>query len=271
MPIRLLALDLDGTILIDLHIIKPRVQAAIRAAAAQGVHVTLATGRVYDVTHKFVDLLGLTTPTICSQGAMIYNGWTHEVIHHVDMPIPHTEKLIELARRHGLALNLNVNGQFYTEYLSPLTQQVLVGSGATVLETADLKKVLTTPALKGVIVLPATELDAALMALQQGLGAELSVVRSSDVLIEIFAANVSKGHALAALADHLGIPQSEVMAIGDHDNDIEMLAWAGLSVAMGNASQPAKAVAQVIAPPISEDGAAWAIEQFILQSSKVAG
>lgn len=264
MPIRLLALDLDGTILIDLHIITPRTQAAIRAAVAQGVHVALATGRVYDVTHKFVELLGLTTPTICSQGAMIYNGWTGQVIHHIDMPVPLAEKLIDLARLHNLALNLNVNGQFYTEHLSPMTRQVLVGSGATVLEIADLKEMLTVPALKGVIVLPAAELDAALAALQGGLGDELSVVRSSDVLIEIFAANVSKGHALAVLAHHLGVPRNEVMAIGDHDNDVEMLAWAGLSVAMGNASQPAKAAAKVIAPPISEDGAAWAIEEFIL-------
>jgi hypothetical protein len=90
------------------------------------------------------------------------------------------------------------------------------------------------------------------------------VVRSSNVLIEVFPVNVSKGHALAALADHLGVSQSEVMAIGDHDNDIEMLAWAGLGVVMGNGSEAAKAVAQVIAPPIDEDGAAWAIEKFIL-------
>ncbi len=270
MPIRLLALDLDGTILVDLHTITPRTQAAIRAAVARGVHVAIATGRVYDVTHKFVELLGLNTPTICSQGAMIYNGHTGQVIHHVDMPIPLAEKLVDLARRHHLALNLNVNGHFYTESLSPLSQEILVGSGATVLEVANLKEAMTIPPLKGVIVLPAAELGAALSALQRGLGAELSVVRSSDVLIEVFPANVSKGHALAALAQHLGIPQRQVMAIGDHDNDVEMLAWAGLGVAMGNASQPAKAAAKVIAPPISEDGAAWAIERFILQGDTVA-
>ncbi|MFN8454743.1 MAG: Cof-type HAD-IIB family hydrolase [Anaerolineae bacterium] len=225
MLIRLLALDLDGTILVDLHTITPRVQATIRAAVAQGVQVAIATGRVYDVTHKFVELLGLTTPTICSQGAMIYNGHTGQIIHHVDMPIPLAEKVIDLARTHRLALNLNVNGHFYTEYLSPLTQQILVGSGATVLEVADLKEIMAIPPLKGVIVHPAADLDAAFTTLQNGLGAELSVVRSSEVLIEVFPSGVSKGHALAVLARHLNIPQSEVMAIGDHDNDVEMLAW----------------------------------------------
>ena len=69
---------------------------------------------------------------------------------------------------------------------------------------------------------------------------------------------------METLAAYYGISQNEVMAIGDHDNDVEMIAWAGLGVAMGNASARAKAAADVIAPPFAEEGAAWAIEHFIL-------
>jgi hypothetical protein len=271
MPIRLLALDLDGTILLDLHTISARTQAAIRAAVAQGVYVTIATGRVYDVSHKFVQLLGLTTPTICSQGVMIINGHTGEIIYQESMTIPLAEKVIDLTRADKLALNLNVNGKFYTEYLSPLTQEILVASGATVLEVADLKQIMTHPPLKGVIVHPADEVEAKIAQLRVALGSDLSLVRSSNVLIEVFSPTASKGRALSILADYLGVAQEEVMAIGDHDNDVEMLTWAGLGVAMGNASPPAKATAKVIAPSIREDGAAWAIEQFVLQSSRVAG
>jgi hypothetical protein len=86
-------------------------------------------------------------------------------------------------------------------------------------------------------------------------------------LIEITAPNVSKGQALDTLAAYYNIPQSEVMAIGDQDNDVEMIAWAGLGIAMGNASPRAKAAADYIAPPLEEEGAAWAIEHFILEQT----
>jgi hydroxymethylpyrimidine pyrophosphatase-like HAD family hydrolase len=134
----------------------------------------------------------------------------------------------------------------------------------------DLKQVINMSPLKGLIVHPADEAGALIAELQSSLNGNLSVIRSHDVLIEITAPHVSKGYALAILADYYGIPQSEVMAIGDHDNDIEMIAWAGLGVAMGNASAGAKAVADVVAPLLSEEGAAWAIEKFILKSKQVA-
>ena len=85
-----------------------------------------------------------------------------------------------------------------------------------------------------------------------------------DTLIEVTPPNVSKGCALKTLAAYYRIPQSQVMAIGDQDNDVKMIAWAGLGVAMGNACPQAKAVADHIAPPLSEEDAAWVIEQFIL-------
>jgi hydroxymethylpyrimidine pyrophosphatase-like HAD family hydrolase len=147
--------------------------------------------------------------------------------------------------------------------LTSLTQEILVASGATVVQVRDLKQVRQTPPLKGLVVHPANEIEAVIKDLKAALGDSLSVVRSSKVLIELFSPTVSKGQALATLAQYLEIPQQEVMAIGDQDNDIEMIAWAGLGVAMGNASAGAKAVAQVVAPPITEEGAAWAIEEYI--------
>lgn len=272
MPIRLLALDLDGTILADLHTIPPRTQAAIKAAVDQGVYVSIATGREYDVTHKFVQMLGLTGPTICCQGALIYNAHTGETIGQEGLPLPLAHQLVDLARAHRLALHLHLDGAgVYTESATALSRQVLAEVGATVLEVSDLKQILTRPPTKGLIVHPADAAGGLVAELKSTLNGHLSVFRSHSVLIEITSPTVSKGYALASLADYYGIPQHEVMAIGDQDNDIEMIAWAGLGVAMGNASTGAKAVADVVAPPVGEEGAAWAIEQFILQGSKVTG
>lgn len=266
MPIRLLALDLDGTLISDWRTIPPRTQAAIRAAVKQGVHVTLATGRAYDVTRPYIEALGLTSPTICYQGALIYNGSTGETVHQETFAQPLAHHLIDLARAHSLTLYLNIDGAgFYTESATRTSRSLFMEIGARVIEVADLKQVATSPPVKGMIVHPPEGAGAVVAELQAALNGCLKVFRSHAELIEITSPGVSKGHALAMLAGYYGLSQDEVMAIGDHDNDIEMLAWAGLGVAIGNATAGAKAAAKIIAPPVTEEGAAWAIEQFILQ------
>ncbi len=265
MPIKLLALDLDGTLVADLHTIPARTQAAIKAATARGVYVIIATGREYAVTQKFVHLLGLTTPVICYQGAVIYDPQTGEAIASESLTLPLAYQLIDLARAQNLALSLYFNGKAYTEHSTPQSRTIYSDTGAILVEVSDLKQALTDPPLKGLIVHPPEEGATIVKRVQTVLGDRLRAIRSLDILIEVTAPNVSKGYALATLADYYDISQSEVMAIGDQDNDIEMIAWAGLGVAMGNASTGAKVVADYIAPPVSEEGAAWAIEYFILR------
>jgi HAD superfamily hydrolase (TIGR01484 family) len=100
--------------------------------------------------------------------------------------------------------------------------------------------------------------------LRQRFGGRMEVIRSHAMIVEGNPPGVSKGDALRRLAAHLDIPQAQVMAVGDQDNDASMLAWAGIGVAMGNGSLVVKAVAGWIAPPLAEDGAAVAIERFVL-------
>ena len=106
MSIKLLASDLDGTLVADLRIIPGRTQAAIKAAVERGVTVVIATGREYRVTQEFVRMLGLTTPVICYQGALIYNPQTGQSIASEGLPVPDVHQLIDLARVYDLALNL---------------------------------------------------------------------------------------------------------------------------------------------------------------------
>jgi Cof subfamily protein (haloacid dehalogenase superfamily) len=95
----------------------------------------------------------------------------------------------------------------------------------------------------------------------------LGVIRSHAMFVDINPLGVSKGDALQRLAAHLGIHQAQVMAVGDQDNDVPMITWAGVGVAMGNSSPAAKAAADWVAPPLAQDGAAVAIERFVLDSS----
>lgn len=264
MPIKLIASDLDGTLVADLHTIAPRTQSALKAAQKKGVHVTIATGREYPVTEKFIKMLGLTTPTICFQGALIYNPVTQQTLAGDSLPVPLAHQLITLARRDNLSLYFYLENTAYTENPTPHSEVIFAGIGTPLVQVGDLKKAITRPPVKGIIVHPAPETEAVIATLRTELNGQVSVFRSLDMLIEVTSQQVSKGNALAKLAAHLGIDQSEVMAIGDQDNDIAMIKWAGLGVAMGNASIGAKAAADFIAPPISEDGAAWAIEHFVL-------
>jgi hypothetical protein len=264
MTIKLLASDLDGTLIADLHTIPARTQAAIRAAMARGVHVTIATGREYPVTKKFVDILGLTTPIICYQGAMIFDPVNQTSIASEGLPLPLAHRLIDLARSHGASLYMYLNNRAYTEQPTPQSRAMLHSIGTPLDEVADLKQVITAAPVKGMIVHPAHETEALMTELRAGLNGNLNVFRSLDTIIEVTSPGVSKGKALARLAAYYGLDRSEVMAMGDQENDIDMLAWAGVGIAMDNATPAAKAAATHIAPPVTEEGAAWAIERFIL-------
>ena len=97
----------------------------------------------------------------------------------------------------------------------------------------------------------------------------MAVVRSHRSVVEASPLGVSKGDGLRRLADHLAISRAQTMAIGDQDNDVSMVAWAGIGVAMGDGSPAARAAADWVAPPLAEDGAAVAIERFVLSGAPV--
>lgn len=267
MTIKLLASDLDGTLIADLHHVPSRTRAAIQAAIDRGVQVTLATGREWKVTQKFMEMLGLSAPVICYQGALVYHAQTGQTIARQGLSLPQTRQLIDLARTHTLSLHLFLNGKVYTEFPTEQSRSLLAYIGSNIIEVDNLKEAVTSSPIKAMIVHPPADAGAVVIRLKAALGNNLSVFRSLEPLIEVTSPEVSKGRALATLAEYYGIAQSEVMAIGDQDNDIDMIAWAGLGVAMGNASPGAKAAADYVAPPIEEEGAAWAIERFILQKS----
>ncbi len=267
MTIKLLATDLDGTLVADLHTISPRTRAAIKAAAAQGVVVTIATGREYEITHKFVESLKLSGPIICHQGAIIQDAQTGQLIAIQTLPLTETHQLIDLVRSMDLSMSLHFAGRAYTERPTTQSETFFANIGATVNRVDDLKQIAGQEPIKAIIFHPEADGETILGQLQAKFNGSLNVFRSLEILIEVTRPDVSKGHALATLAGHYGIAQSEVMAIGDQDNDVAMIAWAGIGVAMGDASPRAQAAADHIAPTLAEDGAAWAIEKFILEQS----
>jgi len=264
-PIRLIALDLDGTLFDFSFQFSPRVRRAIAEAQRRGVAVTLATGRSITATRPFAQELDIREPLICYQG-----GWIAEtsgrVLHRVALDRNLAAQVIDLAQARHWHVNLYRDGQlyltelrhpisFYKELLNPAVQQV-----------PDLHALLDRDPDKVLIVAEGGNGDEILADLREHFYGRMEIVRSHDLFIEANPLNVDKGAGLAWLARRLGVPQSQVMAVGDQDNDVAMVAWAGVGVAMGNGSPACKAVADWIAPPLAEDGAAVAIERFVLNA-----
>ena len=261
-PIRLLALDLDGTLFDFRFQFSPRVRWAIAQAQRRGIAVTLATGRSSTSACPFAKELDIREPLICYQG-----GWIAErdgrVLHRVALDRNLAAQIIDFAQARNWHVNLYCDGRLYlTELRHPMSfYEGLLNP--TALQVPDLRALLDRDPDKVLIVTEGNG-DEILAGLRERFDGQMEIVRSHDLFIEANPLNVDKGTGLAWLAGYLGVPQSQVMAVGDQDNDAPMVAWAGLGVAMGNGSPACKAVADWIAPPLDQDGAAVAIERFAL-------
>ncbi|HUT15580.1 MAG TPA: Cof-type HAD-IIB family hydrolase [Anaerolineae bacterium] len=267
MPIRLLALDLDGTIIDARMQASPRVRWALRRAREAGVHVTLATGRFFDSTRVFANELGIHGPLICFQGALVQDSGTEEVHLRRGVPLGLAHELINFVHDRGWDACVYIddrlyvekatpNLRFYAEY-SPIKEQMNA--------VGDLGAFLSCDPLKIVVVVEAEQALSVSSMLRERFEGRLQIVRSFHRFVEATNLTASKGQALSFLAQMRGVTQMETMAIGDNDNDADMIAWAGLGIAMGNASDAVKAAASHVVPSIEEDGAALAIERFILE------
>ncbi len=272
MTIKLIALDLDGTLFGDDLIISERSRRAISAAQQQGTLVTIATGRMFGSARKIAAHLNISAPLICYQGAMVCHSETGEVLYHRTIPLHLAHEIITEAARRGLHLNLYLNDRLYVHHITPEALfYSKINMGLEINEVGDLHKWLDAQGgaepTKLVIVTDAEQTDATLALFVQLHGERLQVTKSHPRFTEFTNAQCSKGRALAFLADYCGIEREEVMAIGDGHNDLDMIAWAGYGVAMSTSPPAVLQVARIICPPLAEDGAADTIKRYVLRKT----
>ncbi len=261
---RLLACDLDGTILQHNDYISQRVQSAIARAKAQGVQVTLATGRSFQSALPFARAMDIKLPLICYQGGIIQHAGTGKTLHRACLAPELIEEAIQLSQTFGWQLILYMDDEvLLTEYHYPIDiyHQFL---GPTIKQVADLRSAIDDGPIKLTFMAAEATIPAIEAEMNGHFVGRMEVFRSHPMFVEGIPPGVSKGTALAWLAAYLEVSQDEVMAIGDQDNDAAMVAWAGLGVAMGNGSERCKRVADWIAPTIDEDGVATVIKEFLL-------
>jgi hypothetical protein len=262
--IDLIALDLDGTLLDPAERITPRNRAAIGAALSAGVRVVLVTGRGTDAPGEIAADLRLNLPIICAHGALTKDFLANRVLGHIPVPLQYAKPMIEFAEANGLHAAVYVEERFHrlagmTPYMDDMhgPHWVDVATFAGLLESAP-----TMIRFLGK--------DAA-TAIRETFG-EMPVHFKYETWgdfeeLAVTSLEATKKHALENLCADLKIPARNVLAVGDSRNDVPMLRWAGIGVAMGNAHPDVKAAVDHVTASNSEDGVAEAIERYVLRGN----
>lgn len=269
MAVKLIALDIDGTLLSSKQEILPSTKRAVTEALNAGIKIVLCTGRPLAGVSHFLKELGVAGD---DQYVVTYNGAVTETVsghvvakHLLDRTA--YEKLTAFGQAHQVPFNvLDENSEIYTAdrdlHFLEVVQAMENSAGLKIRTPEEMPADFEIA--KGVFVGSEELLDATEPALRVEFEPQYSVVRASRWFLEVMAAGVNKGQALRDLAKVLDLDPAEMMAVGDEGNDLAMFAAVGVSVAMGNGSDEAKAGAKYVTARNDDDGLAMAIDKYAL-------
>jgi len=269
MAIELIAIDMDGTLLNPQHNVTPAVKQAIAAARQKGVHVVLATGRPYVGVENYLIELDLQQPgcyCITNNGAVVHNAADGSSFAEVTLSFDDYIYIEKLARELGVSFQALTHHDLYTPNadISRYTvhEAQLTGMPLHFRTPEQMDPTLRFP--KVMMIDSPVLLDQAIAKISAEDKARYTIMKSSPYYLEILDKRVNKGQGVKMLAEKLGIPRENIMTLGDQENDIAMLEYAGTGVAMGNAIDSVKAVSQFVTKTNMDDGVAYAIQKFVL-------
>lgn len=262
---RLVAMDLDDTLLTDDLTITEATRSALAEAASRGVKLTIATGRMYASAKRVAARIGLNVPIITYQGSLVKNLIDEYVLYERFVPRETVDKIYAYCRRHGLHLQTYVNDRLYAFEENDKLIAYANLSDIPYTVVSDLAEVPEGNHTKLLIIDEPERLDRLAPELRELAGPDVHVTKSKANFLEFLHREGTKGHALRFLAGYYGIPMEETMAIGDSWNDRDMIEAAGLGVAMANAVPALKEIADYVTLGNNEDGVKHALEKFVLQ------
>jgi len=269
--IRLIALDVDGTLLTDGKELPAVNREALHAAQAKGVHIAIATGRMIPSIEPIEELLGMDCALIAYNGAKVVTPRAEgrECIQHKPLDPGLAGRLLVFARDGGYLLNFYIDDVLYAE--EPVSEEgrrlaeIYATRTGAKYHFTDLDRFAGRSPTKAILLADPQERDRLWEHFRAELDGQATVTRSDPEYLEFMARDVNKGTALPVLAGHFGISTSEILAMGDADNDQELLEQAGLGVAVANARDVAKKAARFVTRRTSAEGAvAEAVERWVL-------
>ena len=260
--VRLVAVDLDGTLLDSNRSISEENVRAVMEARENGVMVVIATGRMHCTAVSATAPIGDDLPIASYNGALLNMTARGPELWRIPVPPSEGGRIARLLFEKGIAFHAYFDDQMYAPRMSQYTAEYEAKYGARSMILEDIDEYGRRESLKYLVLVAPEELDAVEPVVRSVAGESLTVMRSQPGLLEIISSRASKGQALRHLADHFGISISETMAIGDSENDIDMFSTAGIAVAMGNAPEYVKAASGFVTGSNDESGVAMAFRRF---------
>lgn len=264
---RLVAIDVDGTLIVREGEISGTNRSAIRSTIKRGVGVTLATGRTFITTEPYSRALKISLPLICYHGALIRT--SNKIFYSRRIPTVHIRPLIRFGFANRVQMAVFSHEQVYfhkpidrwgKEYINKIEP-------VREINLVDFRRYQFAEQPHKVMFIASKQKMRRLeQQAHRKFGHALYVTRSRDNLLEFLHPHVSKGRALRWLAHHLGFRMPQVMAIGDAQNDVSMLWMAGLGVAVKNAPISVRRKVDWVTETAANDGVAMALHQFILRA-----
>jgi Cof subfamily protein (haloacid dehalogenase superfamily) len=276
LPIELIALDIDGTLIGDDLVIGPSTRKAVAGARERGVRISIVTGRMVSSAMRFARELELDAPIVGYQGGLIRampepgSKRLGRLLRHQPLSAAAAGDIVAWTRARGLDPHVNHLERFILSADDPNADDYSAFMGARAELVPDLRTSIQHPVTKvlaaGDPPLPERLAEPA----RNRFRGVADVTISHPRFLEFVAPGVSKGRAVRWLGRHFRVPLGAILAIGDQWNDIEMIREVGHGTAMPSAPKPVQAVARYIAPPLAEEGVARMIEALVLASPAAA-
>lgn len=240
----------------------PRTIAALQRARATGLHVIVVTGRMVQSIRQAMAPAALDDPVICYQGAVVADA-DGKWLRHEPIPLELARETIAALADEGWSPNVYVDDELY-----------VAEDTAEARRYSDLNKIpfhvvgpllgwLEAPPTKLVVVGDSAQLDALRPRMEERFGDREHIAKSLPYFLEFAKKGVTKGAGLDFLAEHLGFTREQTIAFGDGENDIELVEWAGYGVAVGNAHDRVKELADFVCPPVTEEGVAQVLDAYL--------
>ncbi|WP_046215246.1 Cof-type HAD-IIB family hydrolase [Paenibacillus wulumuqiensis] len=268
MNYRLIALDMDGTLLDSNHEISPKTAAALQEVAARGTEIVLCTGRTPVNSIPYMEQLGLHEEgyVIVHNGAATVHTGTREVIHQFPLDTAALENYMHYCRQHDIHFDINTAFEIYVD--SPENMQAAAQEMYAKFQSFQMKPLLlpaweelSAPVLKLSAFASPDQLDTAYKEWSLWTP-EFNILRSGEFFIDLMHPRASKGDALQALAESRGIAPAEIMAIGNYYNDVSMIQYAGLGIAVDNSPLEVKAAADEVTYSNDEEGVYHMLQKY---------
>jgi Cof subfamily protein (haloacid dehalogenase superfamily) len=225
--------------------------------------VIIATGRMFRSTRPYAQAAGIVEPVVCYQGAVVADPVSGRFLRHEPIPLELAREAIAAVQAEGFPLNCYVGDELYVAKHTPASESYSSFQHIDVHAVGDLLAWLSEPPTKLVSVGDPAALNGLQERMIEQFDGRMYISKSLPYFLEFASPEVTKASGLGYLAERLGFPRENTVAFGDGENDIELLEWAGYAVAVRNAHERVLAAADLVCPPVQEEGVAQVIEAYL--------